>query len=166
MRRRPGYMLIEIIVVMVVLTLVISLSSFVILGMLRTYAVDAGFAQRLVAQEQIAELFRTDAASAGTAPLRAGRFTASSSCMILRRGDDTLVVYEATPAGLERIEQSAATESRRLLPLESDQARIAFSRGAPEDRLLTLRWIETRGSEGALVEHVLEFSAALGGDLR
>jgi hypothetical protein len=153
-------------VVMVVLTLLIGLSVAVMLGVMRTYEADATLYQNVVAQEQLADTFRDDVAAASAAPGRANAFTASSRCLILRRPGGGLVVYEPDDHGVRRTVRDDGAEESRVLPLGSRTATVAFLRGEPDDRLLTLRWVEKRGSEGAQVDHVQEFTAALGGARR
>jgi hypothetical protein len=164
MTRRAAFMLIELLIVMAVLGLLMSLSAAIILGIMRTYEADAGFFQRGEAQDQLADTFRRDVAAARAAPGRAGVFTASSRCLILRLPDHRLVVYEATDAGVQRTEIVAEDQAQRLLPLGSKRARVAFER--TDECLLTLQWTESRGLEDAPLEQTSEYRAALGGDLR
>lgn len=165
-RQRPGYMLIEMLVIMVVLAMVIGLSVLAILGIMRTYEADAALLQRVLVREQLAEAFRADVSAASAAPGRSGRFTASSRCLVLRRPGGSLVVYEPAGATVQRIDVHGDAETLQTFSLESDRIRIAFERGGPEDRLISLLWVERRGSEGAEIEDTLEFRAALGGDLQ
>jgi prepilin-type N-terminal cleavage/methylation domain-containing protein len=158
--KRGGFTLIELLVAMAVLVMLLSMSVAIILAMLRNHETDVAFGQRLATQEDLAERFRTDVASAGAAPPRAGEFVASSRCLILRQPSGKLLVYRMAVDGLERIEETQT----RLVRLGNERASIEFERG--DGRLLTLRWVETRGSEAEPVRHALEFSAALGGDLR
>jgi type II secretory pathway pseudopilin PulG len=166
-RCRRAFTLIEMLVVMAGMALIIGLSIALILGVVRTYDADAALYRRLTAQEQLADRFRADVAAAEAAPVRAGAWSAGERCLILRRPGGRLVVYTfAENAGLERLETGGtATEERQVLPLGTDGVAVAFVRGE-RDKLLSLRWVETRGMEGAPVLRALEFTAALGGDLR
>jgi prepilin-type N-terminal cleavage/methylation domain-containing protein len=164
--RRPGFTLLEILVVMSLMAFVIALSIGFIQGLLRTYEADTALFQRIVAQAVLAERFRADVAGAEAAPAEAGQYTAGRRCLILRLPGGRLVVYRLLDGQLQRHMAGGAEEVLFILPLGSDQAAVEFERGGNEGRLVTLRWVETRGLEEAPVRHALEFTAALGGDLR
>jgi prepilin-type N-terminal cleavage/methylation domain-containing protein len=161
--RRPGFTLLEILVVMAVISMVMAMSISLIVGVLRTHDADANLGTRLTAQALLADQFRGDVATAQAAPGRAGKFTASSRCLILRQPTGDLIVYRFAPAGLERIEVHGDDEDSRMMTLGYQRGTVEFAR---EDRVLTLRCVEWRGAEEEPVRHAVEFSAALGGDLQ
>jgi prepilin-type N-terminal cleavage/methylation domain-containing protein len=65
--KRGGFTLIELLVAMAVLVMLLSMSVAIILAMLRNHETDVAFGQRLATQEDLAERFRTDVASAEAA---------------------------------------------------------------------------------------------------
>jgi prepilin-type N-terminal cleavage/methylation domain-containing protein len=162
LRRRPGFTLIELLVVMWVMTIIMAMSISFILALLRTHETDGTVFRRIAAQTTLAERFRADVAAAEAAPPEAAEEHAGRDCLILRRPGGSLVVYRLVEGELQRSEGP----EQQLLPLGSERATVEFERSGKDGRLITLRWVERRGLEGATVRHAQEFTAALGGDLR
>jgi prepilin-type N-terminal cleavage/methylation domain-containing protein len=163
--KRKGFSLVEMLTVLIVLTMVLMLSAALIMGTQTTYRADAELSRRIMAQNAVADLFRDDVAAARAAPAAAEEFSAVDHCLILRRPDDSLVVYRVNGGVLERLEKSGKKGLQRMVLLERDLLHLEFLRSGLGDRLITLRSTEYPERPMGQVRHVLEFSAALGGDL-
>jgi prepilin-type N-terminal cleavage/methylation domain-containing protein len=163
-RARPGFSLIETLVVMFALGMVMLFSTAILLGILRMADAATAAFDHQIWRSVLADDFRADVAQAADAPANAGEWTASRTCLILRRPDGRQVIYSWTNNELERLELRDAEVSHRRLPVGRGGLAVEFTRAGDDGRLLTLRLSETRGL-GAR-KRQLEFAAALGGDLR
>lgn len=165
-RRRAGFTLIEVLVVMAVMALYVAVGSVLIFGVLRTYEADAAAQRRSTARRILADQFRADVAAAEAAPDRDGDDTAGPRRLLLRQPGGRLVAYRRTAAGLERLATRGDDVERLVLALGGEPVEVEFRRGGPDGRLVTLRLTETRGTEGAEVHFTHDLTAALAGDLR
>jgi hypothetical protein len=150
-------------VVMVALGIVLALVTATLLGAFRSERLVAGVTHRLAQQHALTDDFRADVGRAADAPDAWDQWTAGPACLILRRPDDSHVVYRWDAGGLQRHELSRSAKVARAVPLGDDNATVEFVRGGPGNRLVTLRLVEAR-PHGA--PRQLDISAALGGDLR
>jgi hypothetical protein len=163
--KRRGFALAEMLAVVIALSSLLAVSVALIMVTLRAYRADSLVSQRIMSQNMLAEQFQEDVAAAVLAPPKADTFVGGESCLILRRPDDTLVVYVASPGRLERIETSPAR--KKVVLVDKPNAEVRFSRGGPGDRLITVRYTELTDDDGTEIRgRASQISAALGGDAR
>ncbi len=160
---RPAFTLFEITVVLALLGLVMTLVITTVIGLFKMENVEAISSQRLSAHLALADRFRADVARAIGAPDKMEKFSAGDRCLILRNHDRSAIVYSWDKNQLMRWEITPASQSKKTLPVPGDQAAVEFHRSGPDQRLLTLRVVQTRRHGPA---YVVEFAAALGGDLQ
>lgn len=160
--RRGGFTLIELVAVMGGLAMLTLVVGAVLYAMLQLFHADETAGRRLSAQGDVADRFRADVAQAAAAPDALEAQQAGPHCLILRRADDTHVIYRWDGKQLERTEQDSESASQPLA-LGVEQAAVEFVRS---ERQVTLRITESRGTGSVRRERTLAVSAALGGDLR
>ena len=162
--RRPGFTLLEILVIMFALGVVMLLGTATLLGTIQmAQATTAGFDQ-LLGRSVLADQFRADVAQAADAPANVDEVTAGSTCLILRRADGRHIIYRWSNHELERSELSVSGTTRRRLPLGSAGAAVEFTRAGNDRRLVILRLSQSWGPGKR--QRQLDIAAALGGDLR
>jgi hypothetical protein len=164
MRRRPGFTLIEIVVVMGALVLILGVAAALLLGAFKLERASAGVYRRLEAQHLLADQFRTDVAQAAAAPDSLNKHKAGPTCLILRMTDGSHVIYHWNDDHLERSVRRGAVESAAPMPVGSQRVSAEFARSGKDGRVITLRLIDSRAEKR--VTPRIEISAALGGDLR
>jgi prepilin-type N-terminal cleavage/methylation domain-containing protein len=160
---RPGFTLIEMMVVMTVLGFFCTLFAALIWGAVKIERADAEVFQRMLAQNALADRFREDVARAKAAPEKGGDFQASSTCLILQRADGSQVVYRWHEGRLQRFEVDDDDEVEQNFPVGGERTKVEFTRAGHERRLIIMRLIELR-DRGP--NRLVEISTALGGDLR
>jgi prepilin-type N-terminal cleavage/methylation domain-containing protein len=165
LRMRPGFTLIEMLVVMWALGVILLLSSVTLLGALRVGESASKAHNRLMNRIALADQFRDDVSQAVEAPDALNERRAGPSCLILRRADNRYVVYRWQDERLERGEGRAeANLAWQSVQTGSDRVIGNFARSGPGQRLVILRLSEYLSPAGVTREAF--FSAALGGDLR
>jgi prepilin-type N-terminal cleavage/methylation domain-containing protein len=161
---RHGFTLLEMTAVLVILGAIMTLGGALILTSMRADQVGANTLRQLTRHAELADQFRADVGRAVAAPERFEAFTAGPDCLILRFANGSHVVY-VFDAGKESLVREVRGEKprRQPLPTGSDKATVKFIRPAGEQPVITMRVDETpaRG-----VPRRVEFSAALGGDVR
>ena len=160
-RRRPGFSLLEMVVVLWALGIVAFLGTELIVAGCKTGGMSAAADTRAVLRGELAQQFRADVARADATPDKLGDAAAGPDCLILQLPGGTTVVYRWQSESLTRTERTGDREVRRPLPLTPTGLRVEFLR--PKDGLVTLRLTETPEMGPARVADV---AAALGGDLR
>lgn len=155
--KRGGFSLIEMLVVLAALAMLMGLSFTLLFGMVRTDRVGEGTLRRINRRAEIADQFRDDVHAAIDMPAERGEYRAGPTCLILKQGDASWVVYQAEPGRLIRIVQSGGTSTRTPIRLASEESDAEFSR---IDGVARLRLTE-------LVKHgtakVAVIDAAIGG---
>ncbi|MBI3406989.1 MAG: type II secretion system protein [Planctomycetes bacterium] len=164
MNMRKGFTLIEMSAILTVIGVLMVFGVTMIMGTMRTHTADAELFDRVYLQSALAELFRDDVASAEAAPAQAGDFAADGQCLILRHPESGLIVYRVAADRLVRLEKGAGKELEQTYRLDKDQASVEFQRSGKDNRLITLRLTEHHDDDR--VRRVIEFSAALGGNLK
>ena len=161
---RPGFTLLEVLVIMFALGVVMLLGTATLLGIIQmAHATTAGFDQQLL-RSVLADEFRADVAQAADTPANVGEVTAGSTCLVLRRPDGRHIIYRWNNHQLERSEVAGSVTARRWLPLGGARPAIEFSRAGNDRRLIVLRLRQPWGAGKR--QRQLEIAAALGGDLR
>jgi prepilin-type N-terminal cleavage/methylation domain-containing protein len=161
--RRPGFTLLEMVLVMAALSAFLALIGATLVGTIRLQHVGGEVFLSLRAQNMLAEQFRADVARAAEAPPAFERWTARANCLILRLNNGNHIIYHWDQERLERTERNGPDTLRQTLPTGNPRVTAEFSRAGPGQRLVTLRLVEAR-KQGD--KRVLDISAALGGDLR
>src|SRR5262245_45082771 len=100
--RRPGFGLVDVLVVMSGVSLVLFVAIVTVLLVLKIDRSGSAGLQALVVQKELADEFRADAAAAASAPDEFGRLKAGKECLLLRRGDGDVIVYRWESGVLER----------------------------------------------------------------
>jgi hypothetical protein len=152
------------VVVLGALALILLLATSLLLGAFKIERASAAVDHRLTAQHDLADQFRQDVAQAVAAPKAVAKRKAGSTCLILRMGDDSHVIYRWDADHLERTVLDASGESSRAMPVGGERVRVEFARNGSKGALISMRLIESRnGVDG---KQPVEIIAALGGDLR
>jgi len=122
MNRRPiirsGFSLVEIIVVMMCLSVLLSLLGTMLWSVFRIQAAATASFEQMQAETRLADRFRGDVASASDSPELAADFQASPLCMILRGKDDAVVIYRFLENQIDRSElrdEVSQVESFRVI---------------------------------------------------
>lgn len=160
--RRGGFTLIELVAVMGGLAMLTLVVGSVLYAMMQLYHADEAAGQRLSAQANVADRFRADVAQASATLDTREDEEAGPHCLILRRPDQSHMIYRWDGQQLERTSLGGEPTSQ-ILTLGVEQASVEFARS---ERQVTLRITETRGMGSTRRVRTLAISAALGGDLR
>jgi type II secretory pathway pseudopilin PulG len=160
-RKRAGYSLLEMMVVMWALTAVLGLGMALLLTAMRADQVGAATLRDLTRRTELADQFRTDVARAVEAPDRLDKVTAGPACLILRTAAGP-VIYRWHDGTLDRTVLIDGKESRRPIAVGEDST-VEFIRPAGERPVVTVR-VVTSPPRGMVAR--TEISAALGGDTR
>ncbi len=160
---RQGFTLLEMSAVIGSLAIVLLLIAAILLGVFNTQQLSTRVSHTLMTQNTLGDQFRSDVATATGAPKMLGDEQAGPNCLILQRTDGSHVVYRWHEGKLDRSEVVEDNHATQTLPVGNEQTTVEFLRG-DGDRLLTLRLADSpeRVKQGRMVE----YSAALGGDLR
>lgn len=156
--RRRAFTLLEVTAVMAMMVILLLLLVSIVVGALRVEELAAGNYNRLLEQEVVADQFRDDVAAATAAP----KEKAGTDRLLLTRPDGGPVVYRWEDDSLVRTETVGGKDVSRVLRV-GNGVEVEFTRSA-DDRLLTLRLVESRGPRK--VKHAVDITAALGGDRR
>jgi type II secretory pathway pseudopilin PulG len=159
--RRPGFTLLEVLLVIGVLTMALALLAVASSGAIKLHQACAGALDRLGAQQALADQFRADVARAAEAPDRWQEEVAGPRCLILRLGENGHVLYRWEADRLERAESAGDKPQWRPMPL-GGPAVAEFIRTGASGRLVTLRLSAVRKGGGK--DPPAEITAALGGD--
>ena len=162
--RRPGFTLLEMLVVMAALVAITGVLAVALAGALKLERASAGALDRLGAERDLADRFRADVAQAADAPERWQEDVAGPTCLVLARGGGRHVVYRWEEGRLERFESVGKTTHRSEFVLHDGPAAVAFERSRGGGRLLTLRLFTVR-KDGSK-QPSGEITAARGGDLQ
>src|SRR6516165_6456960 len=92
--RSGGFTLLELVAVMSLFSLILMFSGVAVVTLLKIGRSGTAGLQRLLAQKQLADQFRTDVARAVAAPAEFGRYKAGSECLLLRNENDDYVMYQ------------------------------------------------------------------------
>jgi prepilin-type N-terminal cleavage/methylation domain-containing protein len=151
---RPGFTLVELLVVIMCLSVLLSLLGTMLWSVFRIQAAATASFEQMQAEARLADRFRDDVASASDSPELAADFQASPLCMILRGKDDAVVIYRFLETRIDRSElrdEASQVESFRMI---GEGSIGEFGR---QGRLMTLT---LRGPKRG----IFTVAAALGGD--
>jgi prepilin-type N-terminal cleavage/methylation domain-containing protein len=154
LQSRRGWTLVEMIVVMMLLSVLLSLLGTLLWGVFRIQAAATASFEQLQLEATLVDRFRADVAGARAAPEFDGDFQASPLCMIFRKEDDALILYRFKGNVLERSELRDEESPVEEFRLAGEDSVAEFGR---QGRLLTLT---LRGPRRG----TLSAAAALGGD--
>jgi prepilin-type N-terminal cleavage/methylation domain-containing protein len=161
--RRAGFTLLEMLVVIWALSIALVFGATLLIAALRVDQVGAATLRRLAWWPELADQFRTDVARAAALPDRLGDLTRGPGCLILRTPDGAHVIYRWLDEQLERIVRTADRETRRTIPVGTQDVAVEFDHAAGDRPVVTLRLVEAPPHGTARRTAV---AAALGGDLR
>jgi type II secretory pathway component PulJ len=160
---RPGYVFLDVLVLLALLGVVMALSMAILRGAQRMIQASAAQERHLLARAELAELFRADVASARTTLDALGDDQASDQCLLLELADGRCIRYRWADGLLKRAligKDSALPTDRVATPLLTIESASFSRRDGTARPLVELRWRE-RGQPREVVIRV-----ALGGDLR
>lgn len=163
-RRRPGWSLLELLVVMMLITLLIGVIAMLMREALTTEQIQAGTYQRVQEGKALADQFRADVAAAETAPANWQNHVAGPDTLILQMKDQVHLVYSWRDGALRRLTISGKDQNTRHLPVPGN-TKIEFDRSPPDGNLVRVRLLTVRLGK-AVPGQTLEFAAAVGGDWR
>ncbi len=164
-RRRAGFTLMEMVVVMWGMGIALAMGLALIFTTASTNRVGSVAADRIGHRSELARQLRRDVGRAETTLDRIDDFKASDACLILRMPGGSVIVYQWRGKALERREKVGGKERVQILPIapRETETKVVFIRPAASTGVVTLRVTE-RKPHGP--EDVSELSAALGGILR
>lgn len=158
MNRRPinrsGFTLVELVVVIMCLSVLLSLLGTLLWSVFRIQAAATASFEQLQAEARLADQFRDDVAAARDSPDLAADFQASPLCIILRGQDNVVVVYRFLENRIDRSEmwdEASQVDSFRVI---GEGSMAEFGR---QGHLMTLT---LRGPKRG----TFTVAAALGGD--
>jgi hypothetical protein len=163
-RRRSGFVLFEIMIVIWVMILILFLGTTTLLGALKIQKAAAAAFDRQTLRAIVADQFRADVALAATAPDEMEGFKAGPACLILRMTGDKRVIYRWHEGRLERAELVGRGAAPYWVALGGTLETAAFTRSGTEKGRVILTFKEPLQSK--TTSHLVEIAAALGGDLR
>lgn len=151
--RRPGVLLMEMMVVILILAAVMGLLGGILWSAFRIHAAAMAALAEMQSEISLADRFRADVAAAHETPDLAGDFQASPLCIILRSDNDAIIVYRQQEQAVQRILLGAGEPTIESYRVGGSDVRCQFHRTG---RLLAM---SLAGSgRGALT-----IAAALGG---
>lgn len=156
MRKRHGYTLIEMLIVIMLVTLALGIGSSILIAALKLNKTLSDDEQRLRTRADLADQFRADVGLAVATPDELNDLKANPSCLILRLSDGRNIAYRWQDGRLEKLEP--ATSKQNVLPVEPGWE-PAFGR-SDDKKLVTLTLAKAEGNRTWVV------AAALGGDQR
>lgn len=163
-RDRGGFTLLETLAVMAGLSVLVTLSTFVVLGAFQIQNTNRDFLDRQGYRMGLFDQFRADVAGAAEAPARWEGINADAACLILHQADGKHVVYRLEGKRLQRRDRNTPEGAPFWVELQPVGVEAEFRREGPEGRLITLRLTQVAG-RGA-TKRPMEVTAALGGDLK
>lgn len=129
-RRRTGFSLLEMIVVIFGISLLLGMLGSMIWAVMRIESAGTESFTRMQQQAQLADRFRDDVSQAQESPELAEDFTSSPMCMILKQGDGGLVIYRWQEGKLQRQVIRDRQHETQEIPVGGDDVHILFSRRA------------------------------------
>ncbi len=160
MRGRPAFSLVELLAIIATFGVAVLVGSSVLVAAFKIQKTTQTSVEALSQRAALADLFRADVARASAAPDRFETDTAGPTCLVLELPGGGHLVYRWQMNRLERRELPGGRV--QLLPAGPRGTSVEFVRTAGS-RLLTLRLVLPQAGG---TTRPLEFSAALGGDLR
>jgi len=155
---RPGWSLLELSAVLVILGVLLALTFATVAGAMRTEQASVASFHKLAVQSALADLFRTDVAKAKTAPMKFDKFAKAPDCLLLEMPDGTHIVYQWAKSRLTRSTYSGTKTGEQQVPLGEKRATAEFSwSNDAAHPLLTMR-------VNSGTHTPVEITAALGGD--
>lgn len=159
---RPGFTLLEVAAVLVVMALLFTIITSLIVSSVRIEQAEATAFQRSVAIATLADQFRADVHAAERTAGNLDRFSAGPECLILEQGRGEAVIYRWTGGQLNRIHKRAGEVTYQALPVpEGFHVEIASSTNDSSMAEISLH--PEKPSPGRRPLHI---RAALGGNRR
>jgi type II secretory pathway pseudopilin PulG len=163
--RRGGFLLIEVLILMISLVVVMLVGGAALLGGFKAQRTASATQKRLNAETTLADEFRPDVARAEKVVAQIEQLKTGPKCLLLRWPDGKTIVYRWDGKKLERSQLPGSKDAPpRKLPLGPDCTAVEFLRTGPDRRVITVRLTEKR--RAAKSTRSIDISAALGGDLR
>jgi hypothetical protein len=155
--------MIAVIAMLSVLILVIAATLW---GAVRIERADSAAFHRMTVQVQIADQFREDVHNAIECPDSLDELSTGPSCLILKMGENRHVVYRWVAERLTRTEFAGAEAKTLQLPVGGERVSVRFGRSIPEDHVVWMQLLESRGAGPSRRNWPVEIRAAVGGDIR
>jgi prepilin-type N-terminal cleavage/methylation domain-containing protein len=161
---RPGFTLIEIIVVMSMLGVLTGFVSIALVTVLRVEGGSRAALDQLLIHAKLADQFREDVGLAVEAPERWQGQTAGPTCLILRTPSGRHIVYSWEDEQLFRANTMETGQTTKAVVLGKERGKVTFIRKDLGKRLLLLRHAGLRDVYGK--PSITEIVATLGGEVR
>ena len=161
---RPGWSLIEALVVMVLLVVLGTTLALLMRESLEAERIQAVSYDRLQQSKTLADEFRADVARAEKAPAEWQDYAASPTTLILKMKGDHHVVYVWNEKTLTRLAFEGDKKDSRVLQVP-ERTQPEFTRAAPDSKVVRFRLVTVHLGK-AKAGQTLEFAAAVGGDWR
>jgi hypothetical protein len=163
--RRHGFTMVEMLLVMFLLWAGLAVGMVALWGSMRVEKSAAAGLFRQSAHGLLADQFRNDVAQAVSAPESTMDVKSGPTCLILGTSEGKhIIIYQWGHSELLRSERTSAHVSSQRVGVGPGCVGVEFARRGPEGRLITMRLSEARGMSDSTRQ--VEFSAALGGDVR
>jgi prepilin-type N-terminal cleavage/methylation domain-containing protein len=161
---RPGFTLIEMVVVLAALGVCVFMGAALVITMLKAEHTARDAANHVSRRQALAALFRNDVARAESAdPFKIENLSGQSTRLLLQIPGGTTVLYHWGNEALERIERMGAKETRKVVYVGGKGSVLYFLRSFTRHEIITLCILES-SDPGPLRQS--DVSAALGGNLR
>lgn len=160
--RRPGFTLLEVLVLMACLTICLGMGALVLAVAFQAERTARATHSRMTERREMARQFRSDVARAEQRIEQFGDLEAGPGCLILAMPGGSHIVYRWGEVGFERVEHADGKEARRLMQSGLRGTSVQFL-PADDSGLVVMRLREPQGKDATRES---EIAAALGGDLR
>jgi hypothetical protein len=149
--------------VMACLGIGLSIGAVALVAAMRSNQMAAGTLLQLRLHSEIADVFRSDVATADSLPENDGSNGRSSTCLILNKADGERVIYESRDRELTRTVRIGDGETKTAFQLGDPNTAIEFPAPDARSKLVKLVIVDSppRGATRRT-----EIGAALGGDRR
>ena len=164
-RRRSGFSLIELLVVITVLLMLGGVLTLLLRLALETEAVQASSFDRLTQISRLADEFRADVASAEKTLPNWQDIQADDRTLILSLNDKTRIIYQWKDGKLRRSIFEPDDFSERIIPIKAKDLRIEFVQPARGEKVVRLHLHRVQDGQDSPGQ-TLEIAATLGGETR
>jgi prepilin-type N-terminal cleavage/methylation domain-containing protein len=162
---RCGFSLLEMMCVMLLLTVLIASTGWILSVALEAEGLQRGRFDSMLQQQALVDRFREDVADAVDAADAYQDVKSGPTILILTMKGDERIIYSWREGKLERSAIAAGQKTVQDLPVGDENIKVEFVREENERSLVRMRFVSTRDGE-VLAGVTQEFAAALGGTWR